>query len=255
MFPKAILTALSLAVCSLAVGQTGPTVDELVAKNLAARGGLEKIKAIQSLKMSAKAIVMNGMELPMTIYVKRPSSMRVEMSLQGKSIVQAFDGTDAWSINPMTGSDDPKKSGEQETKSMRENAGESLDGSLVDYKDKGIKLELMGKEDVEGSPAYKIKVTKKDGTVSYDWVDAESYLEVKSSTKTTQMGQEMQVESYTSAFKPEGGVMLPHTMDQRVNGQSMMKMSIDTIAVNTPLEDALFKMPAPKSDAKPAEKK
>jgi len=255
MFRKVILAMFALVLCGIAAAETAPTVDELVSRNIAARGGIDKIKGVQTMKISAKAIVMNGMELPMTIYVKRPAFMRVETSIQGKTMVQAFDGAEGWSINPMTGSDDPKKSGADETKTMRDNAAESLDGPLVDYKDKGIKLESMGKEDVEGSPAYKLRITKKDGGVSYDWLDAETYLDVKTSSKTTQMGQEMQVESYSSGYKPEGGVMIPHKMDQRINGQSMMKMSLDSVAVNAPLDNSLFTFPAPKPDDKPAEKK
>jgi outer membrane lipoprotein-sorting protein len=235
--------------CGAALAQDGPSIDDLVAKNTAARGGADKIKAIQSIKVTGKMMAPNGMELPLTISVKRPNMMRMEMNLQGKEIVQAFDGTKAWSINPMLGTDEPKMSSEDETRNVRDNAESFMDGYLVDYKDKGHKIEYAGKEDVEGSPAYKLKITTKQGTVVYDYLDAKTYLEVRTTAKVSQMGQEMEVDTFPGNYKPEAGVLMAHSMDSKVNGTSMMKMSMDKVEVNVPMDKATFQMPA-KPDTK-----
>ena len=254
MIRKAILSVLPLVFCGAAFAQTTPSVDELVNKNIAARGGVEKLKAIQSVKVTGKGIAMNGLELPMTVVLKRPGLMRTELSLQGRMIVQAFDGTDSWSINPMTGSDEPQKAAADESKQARNRAESTFDGFLMDYKSKGIKVELVGKEDVEGAPAYKLKLTTKDGDVIYNYLDVGTYLDVKTTANVKQMGQEMEVDSYPSDYKSVNGVMMAHTIDQRVGGNSVMKLVMDKVETNVPIDDAVFKFPA-KPAAKPEDKK
>lgn len=249
MYRKAFLCLLPLVVCGFVQAQDAPSVDDLIAKSVAARGGDAKVKSIQSIKVQGTMTAPNGMQLPLTISVKRPGMIRTEMNLQGSSIVQAYDGTTAWMINPMTGSADPKQASESEAKNISNGAESFLDGPLVDYKSKGSKVEYAGKEDVNGAPAYKLKVTMKSGMVMTDYLDAKSYLEVRSSGKVSQMGQEMEVDSYPSDYKPEGGVMMAHTMETKMGGNTMVKMSLDKIEINPTLDDALFKMPA-KPDTK-----
>jgi outer membrane lipoprotein-sorting protein len=248
MFRKAFLCLLPLVLCGGAIAQDAPSVDDLVAKNTAAMGGAEKRKAIQSTKISATMNAANGMQLPLTIYAKRPGMMRTEMNVQDMNVVTAFDGTTAWTINPMMGSNEPTVQGEAETKSVRASAETFLDGSLMDYKAKGKKVEYAGKEDVKGSPAYKLIVTDKSGTAATVYLDAKSYLEVRSIRKVTQMGQEIEVDSYPADYRPEAGALMPHSIETGMAGM-MMKMTIDKIEVNAPVEDSLFKMPA-KPDTK-----
>ena len=243
-----------VVLCGAAFAQSGPTVEELISKSVAARGGVDKIKAIDSLKISGKGVAMNGIEVPVTVYMKRPGMMRSEVKIQDKLIVQAFDGTDAWSINPLTGGDAPQKADEEMSKRMRDNAQSMMDGYLTNYKAKGYQVELVGKEDVESSPAYKLKITTKDGSIVYDYLDAKTYLEVRSTAKTKQMGQEIEVDSYSSDYKPVNGVMLPYTVDQRVNGMSMMKMVFEKTEANVPMEGSIFQFPVA-GDGKPEEKK
>lgn len=227
-----------------------PSVDDLVAKNVAARGGADKIKSLQSMKITGTATAPNGMQLPLTIYVKRPGLIRTEMNLQGMSMVQAFDGTNGWAINPMTGSTDPKQSSEAESAAVRRNAATFLDGPLMDYKARGNKVEYLGKEDVKGSPAYKLKVTigGQDMTV---YLDTKTYLEVRNTAKVNAMGQDMVVDTYPADYKPEGGVLFSHSTSSEMNGTPMMKMTLDKVEVNAPMEDSMFKMPAkPAADKK-----
>src|SRR5690348_10226564 len=140
------------------------------------------------------------LEAPVTMQAKRPTSVRMEMDIQGKSFVQAFDGTTSWTINPFGGSDDPQKSNDEDTKAARDDA-EFIDGALVDYESKGNTVELIGKQDVDGVPAYKLKVTKKSGTVEYDYIDAKTFLPIKSTGTRKQMGQQFEFESRPGNFK------------------------------------------------------
>jgi len=134
-------------------------------------------------KATGTASLMGGqMEAPVTVVIKRPSSMRMEMSVQGKSLIQAFDGTTAWMINPFMGSSDPQKSNDEDTQAMKDDS-DFVGGPLFDYKAKGSTVELIGKEDVEGSPAYKMKVTRKSGNVQCVFVEAQTFLAMRTSGK------------------------------------------------------------------------
>ncbi len=224
-----------------------PSAEQIVNKYIDARGGLEKIKAIQSLKMTGIAVLGGGqMEAPFTLLTKRPNEMRMEISMQGKSLIQAFDGTTAWMVNPFTGGDDARKTPEDETKAMTEVA--DFDGALVGYKSKGNGVEVLGKEDIEGSSTFKLKATQK-GHVSYYYIDSKTYIPIKVTTTRRQMGQEMVVDTYPGNFKPVNGVMTPFSMEQKVAGNSMMHMTVEKVEPNVAIDEAMFKMPG-KTEAK-----
>jgi len=125
-----------------------------------------------------------------------------------------------------------------------------LDGPLVDYKAKGHQVELLGKEKVEGSDAYKLKVTKKDGSIEYDFLDAESYLPVRVEGKRTVRGTEIEGEGTIGDYKDVGGFLWPHSIQNGAKGRpEKQTITIEKIEVNPTIDDARFKMPA----AKPAE--
>jgi outer membrane lipoprotein-sorting protein len=228
------------------------TLDQILAKHYTAMGGLDKIKAVNSVSMTSKMVMGGGqMEAPLTVKMKRPRMMRSDVTLQGKVFVRATDGATAWQINPFAGGDEPQKLSGAEADQI--NDGADIDGVLVDYKSRGITVELIGKEDVEGSPAYKLKVTRTGGRIETDWLDASTFLAIKNSTKVTQMGQEMEVESFPGNYKKVDGVMMPYSLDQKVNGRTMVQMTVEKVETNLALDDSLFKMPAPAP--KPEEKK
>src|SRR4029077_19373837 len=147
-----------------------------------------------------------GMELPVTLMQKRPKSFRMEFSMQGMTGMQCFDGKNAWMVMPMMGSKDPQAMGTEESKMMDEQA--EFDGPLVDYKEKGNTVELVGKEQVEGADAYKVKCTLKNGDVRTYYLDAETYLEIKMESKRTVRGTEVEGESYLSDYKEVEGLMI-----------------------------------------------
>ncbi|HYW47776.1 MAG TPA: hypothetical protein VE959_33215 [Bryobacteraceae bacterium] len=247
MLRKFSLTVLAVSLCAV-FAQTAPSVDDLVARHLTAIGGADKLKAIRTMKITGKGMA-QGQEVPITLYIKRPGLVRSESNVQGESIVQAFDGKQSWSINPLMGSGDPAYASEADSNNARERAASQLDGPLVDYKAKGSTVELQGKEDVEGSPAYKLKITTREGTSIYTFLDAQTYLETKVITKVVRGGQEFDVTALQGNFKPEAGVLMPHSIDQRIGTLPVLNMVIEKVEVNIPIEDSLFQFPA-KPDAK-----
>jgi len=245
-----ILFALALFVVSAAAQETELSVDQIVQKHIAALGGADKLSTIQNVTMTGKASLMDGqLQAPVTIRAKRPLFMRLEMILQGQTFVQAFDGKTAWTINPFMGSPDPQKSGDDDTKAARDDA-DFIDGSLVDSKAKGNAVELTGKEDVDGSPAYQLKVTRNSGSIEYVYLDRKTFLPLKSSGTRKQQDHDIAYESFPGNFKPVNSVMMPFSLNQKMNGRSMMELTIEKVEVNTPMEDSLFQMPEKPSPKK-----
>ena len=242
---KSIRFAALPAVAALAVAAHPAELklDDVIKKSVEALGGLDKMKAIKTLKITGKMILGGGqMEAPVTSYMKRPGSNRTEVSIQGQQIIEAFDGTTKWSVNPMMGSKDPQKANDEDTKAAADDA-DIVEGPLVNYKEKGHTAELLGKEDVEGSMAYKIKVTLKSGNVQTIYIDEKSFLTVKVVSKQKRMGQEFEAETLPGNYKPVEGVLMPFSTEMKVNKQVGMQMVFDKIEVNVPLDDAVFKMP------------
>jgi len=222
------------------------TLDQILQKNLDALGGADALKAVNTLVIDAKMVFQGGTsEAPMKLQVKRPNFVRTEFQIQGRPIIMAWDGSTGWMINPMTGSTDAQKLDDATVRQVTQNADvEATLGSMSALKAAGHALELVGKEDIGGSPAYKIRVTRKSGDVQTYFLSADTWLAVKTITKTSQMGQEMEVESLAGNYRKVSGVMIAHSTEQKVAGRTMMQMTVEKVAVNSPIDDTVFKMPA-----------
>ncbi len=183
------------------------TADEIIEKHLQAMGGKDKLKAVQSERLTGKMVMGQGMEAPFTLEMSRPNKMRMEFTFQGMTGVQAFDGKTGWSVMPFMGKTDPEAMPEEEVKRMQEQA--DMDGLFLDYKEHGRTVELMGKEELEGTPVYKLKVTQKSGDVVYAYIDAEQFLQLKQAGKTKVRGQEIESETIFGDFKKVGRPGLP----------------------------------------------
>ncbi len=157
----AALTLAAFFIAGHAAAQT-PSADELVAKNLAARGGEAKLKSLNSMKLTGN-VSAQGMDMPLTVLTKRPNKMRQEMTMQGQKVVQAFDGETVWGVNPMMGSTAPRVIEGPTADALKTRS--IFDGPLVGYKDRGDTLEVVGPADVEGVKTWKLKLTRKDGQV------------------------------------------------------------------------------------------
>jgi len=243
---KKVLGAVALAVIvAVAVPASAQTADDIIAKNQAAQGGLAKLKAVQSVRMTGKMTVGPGIEAPVVLEMKRPKSMRLDLSIQGMTITQAYDGTTGWMVNPMSGRTDPEPLPSEVIKLVEEQA--DMDGPLMDYKTKGSSVEFLGKDRAEGADCYKLKLTLKNGDVRTFYIDADSYLLVKLESKTTVRDTEQLSDTIVGDYKDVGGMMMAHSMDSGQAGQPMrQKMTIDKIDVNVAIDDARFTMPVKK---------
>ncbi|MGC2617699.1 MAG: hypothetical protein WA414_01595, partial [Acidobacteriaceae bacterium] len=166
-------SALSLALCGAAHGQTA---DELVAKNLAAHGGEANIKAISSLRETGK-LEEQGIVILLGVDEKPDDLIRQSVSIQGMTQIQAYDGSEAWQINPFQGRRDPERMGEDDTRDLVE--GADFYGPLVDYAKKGSKVEFVGHAQVDGDDALLLKITLKNGDIWNYFLDPDTYLEIR----------------------------------------------------------------------------
>lgn len=233
--------ALALALAATAAAQTA---DEIVAKHVAARGGAEKLRAIKSVRMTGRIELGGGLTAPVVMELKRPAFARLEFTIQGMTGTQAYDNGSGWKIMPWEGKKDAEPLGTDELKDMADNA--DWEGPLVDHKAKGHKVELVGKEAVEGTDAYKLKVTKKGGDVVNIYLDADSYLEIKSDNKRMIRGSEVELETASGDYKEAGGVYFPYSIEVGAKGvPQKQKITIEKIEINPEIADARFKMPAP----------
>ena len=248
MLRKMCLSIIGLVV--LVPYLSAQTVDEIIAKNIEARGGADKLKSVQSMKATATMSMGPGMEAPGILVVKRPALARLEFTVQGLTAVQAYDGKNAWQVMPFMGKKDPELMSADEAKETEEMA--DIDGPLVDYKSKGHQIELLGKEKIEGTDAFKLKVTLKNGDVQTIYIDSESFLEIKEETKRTVRGSEQVFESAIGDYKEVNGIMFPFAEETSAKGSDQKeKLTITKIELNVPADDSLFKMPAaaPKPEA------
>jgi outer membrane lipoprotein-sorting protein len=241
-------TAALIACLCVAPAAGAQTVDELIAKNLEARGGEARLRAIDSMRIIGRVQV-QGMELPMTVLAKRPNLMRQEMHIQDRTVITAFDGTTAWMINPMLGSEAPQQIEGPQADLTRDQA--DFDGSLMDYRKKGHTVELIkgegpsGTEKLpDGTAVHHLKVTRKSGRVQHYYLDAESGIEVKQASEIEGPdGQTARIEQELSDYRRVDGLMVPHTVRSLMNGTPIVTMTVEKIEFGAAVDDSAFRMP------------
>jgi hypothetical protein len=218
------------------------TAEEIVEKHINAVGGLDKWTAVNSQKITGN-LSMSGMEFPFVSYSKRPNMNYTEVTFQGMTMKQAYDGNIGWMINPMAGSTKAEKMDDDMTKTIK-NRG-VIGGELLNYKELGCTIELIGKEDLEGTEVYNIKLTNKDGDIENYYIDAVSSLIIKSTSKMKRMGKEISSETIYSNYKPSGDVIEAFSVESKMQGMDMgsQKIIIDKIEQNITIDDNMFKMP------------
>lgn len=254
---RRLLLALALAALALPAANAAraATVDEILTKHFEAQGGLEKLKKMQTCRMTGKMSMGNGAEVVITMERKRPGKSRTEFAVNGMTGVRVADGANSWQFMPFMGQPAPERLSGEDLEEAIEQA--DFDGPLMDWKAKGHALELVGTEPVDGAPAYKLKLTRKGDKVEFYYLDAESYLAVKREAKRVVRGTEIDGEAWLSDYKEVAGLMMPFTMTQGMKGSERRQaMTFEKIEVNVPLDDARFVMPvaaaAPKDTSKAA---
>jgi len=232
---------LGLVCCaSLASAQTA---DELVAKNLQAKGGVEKIKAIKSLRMVGR-MDQGGLKLDIGQEAKLPDLLRETVTFQGMTEIDAYDGNIAWRISPFEGRKDPEMMGEDDSRELTEDA--DFYGPLVDYQQKGNKVEYLGHDTVDGDDALRLKVTLKNGDIVYYLLDPDTFLEIRTERQTFIRGSIRESVQELGSYKQVNGVYYPFSIDSgpKSNPNARARVTLTTIEANVDIPDSQFKMPA-----------
>ncbi len=232
-----------MAICWLCPLGLGQTADELVTKNVQAKGGMEKIKAIKSVRITGKATVGPGIRAVSVQENQRPNLVRETFSMQGMTAVKAYDGSTGWQIQPFEGHKDPQLIGEDEMKDLLLDA--DFDGPLVDYKEKGNTVEYMGHDEVDGDDALRLKVTLKNGDIVYYFLDPDTNLEIRKEVQQFIRGAIHESVVEMGSYKPVAGVMYPYSISAGSKANpSEETVTVEKIEVNQPLAAADFAVPA-----------
>jgi hypothetical protein len=234
---------------------TGPralayTADQLALKNVAAKGGIEKLHAIDSLRFSGKLLI-NGdsMKLDYVALIHRPHSVRYEAKLQGLTQVQAYDGAQAWQINPFDGRREPEKLSTDDAKAMGEDAAD-FTGVLVDYKAKGYILDYLGTEDVDGTEAHKLRVTRPNGDIAYVYLDPDFFLEIRTISRRMEHGVPKEWVTDYGDYEKVAGAYFAFAQTSYLKGsKERQKLQFDRAEPNAAKDEALFHFPGPHEGA------
>jgi len=252
---KVLSLALGI-VCTTTV-LAAQTAEDLVAKNLEAKGGLEKIKAIKSYRLSGK-FQQGSFTAQVAQEAKAPNSIREMFTVQGMTQIQAYDGKTGWQISPFQGRRDPEMLGEDDLRDIVEDA--DFYGPLVDYKEKGNTIEYLGHDTVDGDDVYRLKVTLKNGDIVYYYLDPDTYIEIRTERQQFIRGAVRENQTDLGSYKQVNGVFFPFSIASGPKNRPDQKgtVTVEKMEANVEIPDSGFKMqtsppaPASKPGGKPA---
>jgi hypothetical protein len=228
------------------------TAEELVQNNIEAKGGLEKMKAIKSVRITGKLIGGGGFTAATVQENARPNLVRETFSLQGMTAVMAYDGTTGWQVRPFGGHKDPELMGEDDLRGLLLDA--DFDGPLVAYKEKGNTIEYLGHDVVDGDDALRLKVTLRNGDIMYYFLDPDTFLEIRKEVQEFIRGSIRESVLEMGSYKPVAGVMYPYSISQGTKANpSQQTTAIEKIEVNVPIDTNDFAVPASLKQASKAE--
>src|SRR5437016_10034543 len=242
-FVISLILAALIAPKIFAQDKSQPTADELVAKNIEAKGGATALHDLQSLRLTGKMLVQQGqIELAYLQIKERPEEVRTEASLQGMTQIQAYDGKEGWKVSPFFGRKDPEHMSADDVKALIEDT--EIDGALIDWKTKGSSVEYLGTEDVEGTLAHKLKVVRKNGDVSFVYLDPDHFLEIRILTERMRHGAHEEEETDLGDYEKAGGVFVPTSIEfGRKGAPDKQRIIIDKVEANVPVDDTIFHFP------------
>jgi hypothetical protein len=247
MHLRVLVLSISVALIApevFAQDKTQPTADELIAKNIEAKGGTTAVHDLQSLRATGKLLVpiQGQIELGYVQTKKRPDEVRTEASLQGMTQIEAYDGKQGWKVSPFFGRKDPERMSADDVRALVEDT--ELGGPLADWKAKGSAVEYLGTEDVDGTPAHKLKVVRKNGDVSFVYLDPDHFLEIRIVTQRIRHGAHEEVETDLGDYEKAGGVFVPTSIEVGAKGApDKQVIVIDKVEANVPVDDTIFHFP------------
>jgi hypothetical protein len=247
---RVIMTLAFFAVAALVSSTARPAradaPPDLVAKNLAARGGAEKLAAIASIQFRGRLVVPGDFELAyQETRARKNDAARTDSTIEGLTLVQGFDGKVGWRINPFEGRRDAERMSDDDTRAFADD--ETIDGALLSAKARGAAITYLGREDFEGTDTYKLRVTKPSGVEYVYFLDPDTYLEIKVIETRTLRGARQVTLTEFGDYELVDGVYFPFAIesgpiDSTSSGRS--RIEIDTAKANVPVSDATFTIPA-----------
>jgi hypothetical protein len=238
------LHLMCLAVAGLVpAGADTRALDDVIARHIAARGGAARISALQSVRMTGKASAGPGRIALVTREIKRPGRIRMEFALQGVTAVYAWDGEHGWQVSPLDGSLAPEPLSSENTELAVELC--DIEGPLVDWKAKGHQVELVGREKLLDREAFKLRVALKSGPLRFLYLDAQSYLLVRTETTRVLRGQNLELETTFGDYRDVGGLLFPYSIESGARDRPRrLSVIVEKVELNPALDDARFRMPA-----------
>lgn len=217
------------------------TAEEIVEKNLEARGGAEKMKAVKSLR--AECIVnMGGSEAPCVFEWKRPNKMRMEYTVKEATAIQAFDGTTAWAYIPFMGRTTARELTPEETKAIAETS--RFWGLLLDWEERGYSLEYDGMEELDGQMCHKLMLTSPDGDITYIYIDEIYNLQVREVQLREAQGEQVQVDVRIGDYREVDGVFIPFSVKQKIKSTVVdSTLTFEKVQLNVEIPDDRFALP------------
>jgi hypothetical protein len=237
---RRVLAALAASLLAAAVPAAAQTADEVIAKSIEARGGLGRIKAVRSVRMSGR-VVMGPSEMPIVVEILRGAGIRTEIRLPEGTLVQGFDGRTAWGLAP--GAAQAELLPEDAARQMVQQA--DLEGVLVDYRAKGHEVTLVGTEKGSGGPLYEIRVRLRGGDVDHYFLDGRSWLPVRVESSREIRGERVQGETTIRDYQEAGGWKFPRSLENSVKGRDeRQSIQFDAVEINPPIDSIRFRPPA-----------
>jgi len=210
---------------------------EEIVKKYSEANKKDKVAAASTIKITAKMSMM-GMELPMEMWMKNPYKIKTLVSFNGQEIISVFDGEKGYSINPMTGSADAVEMTPEQVKQTQNS--NVFQNQLETYQKEG-KLKLLGEENVNDKPTFKLQADLGDGNTSDMFIDKATFLLVKTSSTVVAEGMTVTSDSYPSDYKETNGILFPMTTTVSTQGMDMV-LVFEKVEVNIPMEDSVFKI-------------
>lgn len=203
--------------------------------------GAEKLSNMTSVTTTGK-LNQGGLDIPFKQIAMRPNMFRVEGTFQGLTFIQTFNGSEGWSLNPFGMSADPEPVPADQLDDMKLQA--DIDGMLWNWKAKGYSVTYEGEEDVEGTPCYKIRVETDSSNIFTEFLDQDSYMIIKSASKTNMMGVDVESETFYSNYFQVEGVAFPGKIENRYNGNTGEVITVETVEFDLEYRGDLFDKPA-----------
>jgi hypothetical protein len=236
---KLLLSLLVLGISGVSFSQTA---DEIIEKYVKAVGGRDKYKSITNMRTTNVSKGM-GMDINTVSTQTSNGSQRSETSIMGMTSVQAFDikSKTGWYIEPFSGDKSVHKMNEEQTKSMMENP--RLEPTLMIYKELNATADYLGKEDFEGVDVHLIMITMPSKSITYYYIDAETFLILKQKSKEKFEDKEYENEVYFSDYRAEDGIMMAHTTEGYNDGKVSWQSRIEKVEFNVKVDENSFMMP------------